>query len=76
MGDEATKPPTEAARVSAAKCVRCGKPVSARNRPFCSQRCADLDLGAWLKESYRVATDEEPDLDPEQRPVDKPDSSR
>lgn len=76
MEKEDPKPPTEAARVSAAKCVRCGKPVSARNRPFCSQRCADLDLGAWLKESYRLPTQEEPDLDPEQHPVDKSDSGR
>lgn len=48
-------------RVSAAKCVRCGQPVLPRFRPFCSQRCADIDLGAWLKGSYRVATDEAPE---------------
>lgn len=58
-------------RVSSAMCVRCGKPVTPRNRPFCSQRCADLDLGAWLHGNYRVATDEEPDLEPEARLVDK-----
>ena len=27
-------------------------------RPFCSKRCADIDLGRWLKEGYRVPTDE------------------
>ena len=49
-------------RVSAAKCVRCAKPVQPRTRPFCSQRCADIDLGSWFRGSYRVATDEGPDL--------------
>ena len=29
-------------------------------RPFCSKRCADIDLGRWLKESYVVPTDEGP----------------
>lgn len=44
-------------------CPICGKPAAARFRPFCSRRCADLDLGRWLKEDYRVATNEESDLD-------------
>jgi endogenous inhibitor of DNA gyrase (YacG/DUF329 family) len=54
-------------RVTAAKCVRCRQPVQARYRPFCSQRCADIDLGSWFRGSYRVATDEGPDSgnDPE-----------
>lgn len=44
-------------------CAYCGKPVVPRWRPFCSKRCADLDLGHWLTETYRIATDEEPELD-------------
>lgn len=52
------KPP--AVRVTAAKCVRCSQPVQARTRPFCSQRCADIDLGSWFGERYRVATEETP----------------
>lgn len=53
-------------RVSAPKCVRCGKPVEARFRPFCSQRCADIDLGAWVSGSYRVETNEGPgETDPD-----------
>ncbi|MCE2916245.1 MAG: DNA gyrase inhibitor YacG [Rubrivivax sp.] len=28
-----------------------------RWRPFCSQRCRTLDLGAWASESYRVASE-------------------
>ncbi len=48
-----------AVRVTAAKCVRCGASVTARFRPFCSQRCVDIDLGNWVSGNYRVATQEE-----------------
>jgi endogenous inhibitor of DNA gyrase (YacG/DUF329 family) len=27
----------------------------AEHRPFCSARCAEVDLGRWLTEQYRVA---------------------
>ncbi|TAK99143.1 MAG: DNA gyrase inhibitor YacG [Rhodospirillaceae bacterium] len=62
-----TKPPkstdhppatTAAVRVTAAKCVRCGTPVQPRFRPFCSQRCADVDLGQWASGGYRIPTAE------------------
>ena len=44
-----------------AKCPVCGKPIDEKKySPFCSKRCADIDLGRWLKESYRVPTDEPP----------------
>ncbi len=45
-------------RVVAAKCVRCAQPVQARYRPFCSQRCAEVDLGAWVTGAYRVPSNE------------------
>ena len=45
----------------AANCPMCGKPTAPPHRPFCSKRCADIDLGRWLKESYRVPTDEPPE---------------
>ena len=35
-------------------CPICGKPASARTRPFCSPRCAQIDLGRWFSGSYRV----------------------
>lgn len=39
-------------------CVRCRKePQAPGLRPFCSDRCRLLDLGAWLTESYRVEGD-------------------
>ncbi|RDJ22835.1 DNA gyrase inhibitor YacG [Bosea caraganae] len=35
-------------------CPICGKPMVQRYKPFCSSRCADIDLGRWLKGSYVV----------------------
>jgi hypothetical protein len=40
--------------MSAAKCAVCGKPQDDRFRPFCSKRCADIDLGQWLKGGYAI----------------------
>lgn len=36
------------------KCPICGKPAAERFRPFCSKRCADIDLARWLKGSYAI----------------------
>ena len=44
------------------KCAVCGKPQAPQHRPFCSKRCADIDLGRWLKGNYVIAgreTDED-----------------
>jgi uncharacterized protein len=35
-------------------CPICGKLAAEGVRPFCSQRCADVDLGRWLTGVYRV----------------------
>jgi endogenous inhibitor of DNA gyrase (YacG/DUF329 family) len=42
-------------------CPICGRPAQTRFRPFCSGRCADVDLGRWLNGSYAlpVADDSE-----------------
>lgn len=40
-------------------CPACGAPTEARYRPFCSRRCADLDLWRWLGGAYRVPTREQ-----------------
>ena len=37
-----------------ATCPICGKPSMADVQPFCSRRCADVDLGRWLTGQYRV----------------------
>jgi hypothetical protein len=46
-------------------CPICGKPATPQNRPFCSVRCAQIDLGRWLKGNYRIPTDETPGEDGE-----------
>jgi endogenous inhibitor of DNA gyrase (YacG/DUF329 family) len=33
-------------------------------RPFCSERCKNMDFGAWADEGFRVAADPEPDEPP------------
>jgi len=40
------------------KCPTCGKDVrwtpESRFRPFCSERCKQIDLGAWAAEKYKI----------------------
>jgi len=48
---------------SAAACPICGKPRDAAFTPFCSKRCADIDLNRWLSGVYAVPTKEEEDED-------------
>lgn len=43
-------------------CPICAKPASGRYRPFCSARCANVDLGRWLKGTYAVPDDEAPGI--------------
>ena len=50
--------------MSAAKCPICGKPASAERAPFCSARCADLDLHRWLSGTYAIPAEED-DAGPE-----------
>jgi endogenous inhibitor of DNA gyrase (YacG/DUF329 family) len=38
--------------------------VSNPFRPFCSERCKNMDFGAWADEGFRVAADPEPDEPP------------
>lgn len=46
------------AKAKGPKCPICGKPARVEHKPFCSKRCADIDLGKWLGEGYRIPTDE------------------
>ncbi|MBY6002431.1 DNA gyrase inhibitor YacG [Salipiger bermudensis] len=41
-------------------CPICGKPTETKYRPFCSKRCADIDLAKWVSGSYAI-----PSTDPE-----------
>jgi endogenous inhibitor of DNA gyrase (YacG/DUF329 family) len=54
-------PDSSAPRLPGARrCPICGKPPSPRHRPFCSARCADIDLGRWLKGVYRIPGEQAP----------------
>jgi endogenous inhibitor of DNA gyrase (YacG/DUF329 family) len=49
--------------VKTVPCPRCGGPAAFtpenKWRPFCSERCKIIDLGAWAAESYRVPAEEQ-----------------
>ncbi len=45
------------------KCPICKKPTVPQYRPFCSRRCADVDLGRWLKGAYAIPADSPEDRD-------------
>jgi endogenous inhibitor of DNA gyrase (YacG/DUF329 family) len=49
-------------------CAICGKPQIEGLRPFCSRRCADVDLHRWLSGVYAVPMVEDEDEDGEGRP--------
>lgn len=62
-------------------CPICKRETDPRYRPFCSRRCADVDLGRWLTGSYAIPSDAvDEDLDdlnaestlPAERPPAKP----
>jgi uncharacterized protein len=57
------KTDAKTAKRTTSKCPICGKPADAVLRPFCSKRCADVDLHRWLSGVYvvPVTQDEEED---------------
>jgi uncharacterized protein len=44
-------------------CPICGEPVVTEFRPFCSRRCADVDLNRWLSGVYAVPGTEDEEED-------------
>ncbi len=63
---EAAREPAGDNRTAKARslCVNCGRPRDPRYDPFCSRRCADVDLHRWLKGAY-VIPGGEPAASPE-----------
>lgn len=45
------------------KCPICGEPAEYESRPFCSRRCANIDLYRWLSNGYAIPGDEDGDED-------------
>lgn len=41
------------------RCPICKKPTSSDYRPFCSKRCAHIDLAKWLGDHYLIKEDED-----------------
>ena len=44
-------------------CPICGKETNPDARPFCSKRCADVDLARWLNGNYAVPSDDPEDIE-------------
>jgi endogenous inhibitor of DNA gyrase (YacG/DUF329 family) len=44
-------------------CPICGKQATEASRPFCSERCRDVDLNRWLSNSYAIPGRPEADED-------------
>lgn len=49
---------TPKASTRKARCPICRKVAVAAFKPFCSDRCRQVDLNRWLGEQYRIPTDE------------------
>jgi endogenous inhibitor of DNA gyrase (YacG/DUF329 family) len=41
-------------------CPICRRPATAEHHPFCSRRCANVDLGRWLGGHYAIPGEEVP----------------
>lgn len=54
-----------AAAANQKPCPVCGKPADEKLKPFCSRRCADVDLHRWFSGAYSVPVVEDDDEDGE-----------
>jgi endogenous inhibitor of DNA gyrase (YacG/DUF329 family) len=48
---------------AAKNCAICGRPRDPKYDPFCSRRCADVDLHKWLKGTYVIPGAERPSVE-------------
>ena len=58
-----------------AVCPICGKPADLAHKPFCSKRCADIDLNRWLSGVYAAPAKEDEDEDGERPRDPEPDEA-
>jgi endogenous inhibitor of DNA gyrase (YacG/DUF329 family) len=66
-----TNTPDKSAKPRLPACPICGRPATPAFKPFCTARCADVDLNRWLGGVYRVEVNDpeaeiETDFDPNQ----------
>ena len=55
-------------------CPICKKTTSETDRPFCSSRCKDIDLGKWLIGGYVIANDDETEISKVEFDCEDPDN--
>jgi endogenous inhibitor of DNA gyrase (YacG/DUF329 family) len=62
--------PADGARSApkAKRCPICGKPSAEASKPFCSERCRDVDLNRWLSGSYAIPARESDEEDEPDEP--------
>ena len=60
---ESDEAPDEDRPKRQAKCPICGRATQIETRPFCSKRCADVDLARWLGGKYAIAGKEDDEED-------------
>lgn len=56
-------PDPDSGKAGAKPCPICGKPSTEAAKPFCSERCRDVDLNRWLSNSYAIPGRKEEDED-------------
>lgn len=66
-----SKQPEKRAVPPGLKCPICGRDAVVEYRPFCSRRCADIDLSRWLKGVYAIPGT--PDAEEDESPA-RPDA--
>ena len=52
------------------KCPMCGAEAVQKYRPFCSKRCADLDLSKWFNGSYATPSTDPEDIEDLEQALD------
>jgi len=52
-------------------CPICQRPADPAYEPFCSKRCADVDLQRWFAGVYRVPGEDQADAEPDPQPDDE-----
>ena len=53
-------------------CPICGKPSAQKFHPFCSARCADVDLHRWLGGRYAIPAAAEPEVGEDEDGLTRP----
>ncbi len=60
-----------ASKNKSTQCPICQKETAENYKPFCSKRCADIDLHKWLTGSYAIPASEEDDSISEETAYDE-----